>query len=329
MDQSTESWSDGPFNAFFIEFRTYAAGRPVCQPRHATSGQPRMRPDQGVWYHSPPQNSKDRGNVRTADSASRTARIGAGTDPGDRHHRARGRPLPRKTRNPPVRWRGNGKSRQEVAMVSAPARATDGQGLRGGPRRAARGASRRTHGSASVHGRMGHGREPAQPTHGLALPGEHPASRGPGTAGRQEQVCADAGRDWTCRIRAPASCANRAPSRRCRTISFATGFLKPTKSGPFAAGIRREGHSLRQLARRPVRLVDEATRQGASSSCFRSTSRARPRDHYFVEGFMDRDGRVCGMLARRRIRMYPKDFGNSTSTETHPSVGGVERRATA
>lgn len=35
--------------------------------------------------------------------------------------------------------------------------------------------------------------------------------------------------------------------------------------------------------------------------------------HYFVDGFVDRHGRMRGLLARQRLRMYPADFGNSTS----------------
>jgi D-aspartate ligase len=39
-------------------------------------------------------------------------------------------------------------------------------------------------------------------------------------------------------------------------------------------------------------------------------------NHYFVDGFIDRDGKVLGLLARRRLRMYPLDFGNSSYMET-------------
>jgi D-aspartate ligase len=34
--------------------------------------------------------------------------------------------------------------------------------------------------------------------------------------------------------------------------------------------------------------------------------------HYFIDGFVDRFGRVCARFARQRLRMYPPDFGNST-----------------
>ena len=31
---------------------------------------------------------------------------------------------------------------------------------------------------------------------------------------------------------------------------------------------------------------------------------------YLVDGFMDRHGRLCGLLTRRKIRIYPRNFGN-------------------
>jgi D-aspartate ligase len=37
-----------------------------------------------------------------------------------------------------------------------------------------------------------------------------------------------------------------------------------------------------------------------------------PAAGHFVEGFIDRNGRVCAMFARRRLRMYPPRLGNST-----------------
>lgn len=37
-----------------------------------------------------------------------------------------------------------------------------------------------------------------------------------------------------------------------------------------------------------------------------------PSAHYFVDGFVDRRGQVCARFARRRLRMYPLDFGNSS-----------------
>ncbi|PKM05788.1 MAG: hypothetical protein CVV14_14910 [Gammaproteobacteria bacterium HGW-Gammaproteobacteria-4] len=39
-------------------------------------------------------------------------------------------------------------------------------------------------------------------------------------------------------------------------------------------------------------------------------------DHYFIDGFRDRRGNITGVMARRRLRIYPPDFGNSSYCET-------------
>lgn len=41
-------------------------------------------------------------------------------------------------------------------------------------------------------------------------------------------------------------------------------------------------------------------------------------NHYFIDGFVDATGRVVAALARRRIRMFPRDFGNSSYLTTVP-----------
>lgn len=49
-------------------------------------------------------------------------------------------------------------------------------------------------------------------------------------------------------------------------------------------------------------------------------------NHYFLDGFRDRRGAVTGLLARRRLRIYPRDFGNSSYCESIPldDVAGAE-----
>lgn len=52
-----------------------------------------------------------------------------------------------------------------------------------------------------------------------------------------------------------------------------------------------------------------------------------PDQHYFIDGFVDRSGRVKALLSRRRTRMYPTDYGNSTFMESVPLdtvTGAVE-----
>jgi predicted ATP-grasp superfamily ATP-dependent carboligase len=41
-------------------------------------------------------------------------------------------------------------------------------------------------------------------------------------------------------------------------------------------------------------------------------------DHYFIDGFRDRKGDLTGLFARRRIRIYPPGFGNSSYCRSIP-----------
>jgi D-aspartate ligase len=43
-----------------------------------------------------------------------------------------------------------------------------------------------------------------------------------------------------------------------------------------------------------------------------------PTSHVFLDGYVDRSGVMRACLARRRLRMYPPDFGNSTLSVTMP-----------
>jgi predicted ATP-grasp superfamily ATP-dependent carboligase len=97
---------------------------------------------------------------------------------------------------------------------------------------------------------------------------------------------------------------------------FADSFLKPTKSGPFAAvyGPKAVRFQDREDA---LRFVGEASGKGFEMMLQEFIPGPANR-HHFVEGFIDRRGTIRGLLARRRIRMHPAEFGNSSSTETIP-----------
>jgi predicted ATP-grasp superfamily ATP-dependent carboligase len=41
-------------------------------------------------------------------------------------------------------------------------------------------------------------------------------------------------------------------------------------------------------------------------------------DHYFIDGFRDANGTLTGLFARRRWRIHPADFGNSSYCESVP-----------
>ncbi len=98
--------------------------------------------------------------------------------------------------------------------------------------------------------------------------------------------------------------------------AIATSFLKPANSGRFSAiyhvkAVRPQNRAQAQA------LVAEASGRGLELM-LQEFLPGPPTLHYFLDGFMDRHGRVCGMLARRRLRMFPPDFGNSTFTESIP-----------
>jgi D-aspartate ligase len=97
---------------------------------------------------------------------------------------------------------------------------------------------------------------------------------------------------------------------------FQAAFLKPVNSGPFASqyGVK----AIRPRGREHARdLVAEAAGKGLELM-LQEFIPGPPARHHFLDGFIDRRGRVCGLLARRRLRMFPPDFGNSTITESIP-----------
>jgi D-aspartate ligase len=92
--------------------------------------------------------------------------------------------------------------------------------------------------------------------------------------------------------------------------TLSLGFLKPRDSERF---FRRFGMKAFQVRSRDeaARRWHEADREGLTL-LFQEYIPGPPDRHYFLDGFVDRAGRVTAMFARRRLRMYPPDFGNST-----------------
>ena len=94
-------------------------------------------------------------------------------------------------------------------------------------------------------------------------------------------------------------------------LAFRGSFLKPLSSAEFArkhgvkgftVGSRTEALSLLGVLDLPVMLQEYIP--------------GPPTAHYFVEGFRDRTGEICGLLARQRLRMFPLDLGNSSLMES-------------
>ncbi len=93
-------------------------------------------------------------------------------------------------------------------------------------------------------------------------------------------------------------------------------FVKPADSQRFNAAFDAKGvwaHSRdefdaiwRRLDDRGFKLIAQEYIPGAAS------------DHYFIDGFRDASGALTGLFARRRWRIYPADFGNSSYCESVP-----------
>jgi D-aspartate ligase len=92
--------------------------------------------------------------------------------------------------------------------------------------------------------------------------------------------------------------------------AFVGSFLKPRDSQHF---FQRFGVKAFRVAGR-AEAVERLREIGAAgfSVVFQEYIPGPATNHYFVDGFVDRTGQLCAVFARRRLRMYPRDFGNST-----------------
>lgn len=102
---------------------------------------------------------------------------------------------------------------------------------------------------------------------------------------------------------------------------FSRAFLKPRSSARFLERYRVKGLRVASLeeARRRLR---EIAAEGIEVLLQEYVP--GPADHhYFIDGFLDAGGRARALFARRRLRMFPADFGNSTLMESVP-VAEVE-----
>lgn len=106
-------------------------------------------------------------------------------------------------------------------------------------------------------------------------------------------------------------------------------FLKPRDSQRFFARYGVKAWRVTNRADAAARLATLAA-DGVEVVCQEYLPGAAS-DHYFVDGFADRTGRVRAIFARRRLRMYPPDFGNSSCvvsvprTEVADAVAALER----
>ena len=97
---------------------------------------------------------------------------------------------------------------------------------------------------------------------------------------------------------------------------LASSFLKPSDSQAFSRRYRVKGFRVADRAQAGALLRDAA----AASLCLvlQEFIPAHPSAHVFLDGFVDRDRQIRGLLARRRLRMFPPGLGNSTDSVTVP-----------
>jgi predicted ATP-grasp superfamily ATP-dependent carboligase len=88
-------------------------------------------------------------------------------------------------------------------------------------------------------------------------------------------------------------------------------FLKPTDSQRFLAHFGTKGMRVPTAAEARRRLADIVA--AGMSVVLQEYIPGSFTEHYFVDGYVDREGRIKGLFARRRLRIYPPDFGNSTA----------------
>lgn len=105
-----------------------------------------------------------------------------------------------------------------------------------------------------------------------------------------------------------------------------SSFLKPVHSQQFFA----------RFGVKAFRIADKTSAQARLRECIGAGFQVMlqeyipgpPTNHYFIDGFVDRNGVVRALFARRRLRMSPPDFGNSTLMISVPLTDTGDAAAT-
>ena len=99
-------------------------------------------------------------------------------------------------------------------------------------------------------------------------------------------------------------------------------FLKPYDSQSFFRKYGVKGMWLRGAMESWPPAVREVLRSGGVVA--QEYVPGPPSNHYFIDGFALEGGQVTARLVRRRLRMYPTDFGNSSYMVTVPEDEAAE-----
>jgi predicted ATP-grasp superfamily ATP-dependent carboligase len=106
-------------------------------------------------------------------------------------------------------------------------------------------------------------------------------------------------------------------------------FLKPTDSQQFLAHFGTKGMKVPTVEEARERLREIVA--AGMSVVLQEYIPGSFTEHYFIDGYIDRAGKIKALFARRRLRIYPPDFGNSTAMisvplgETAQAVDSVRR----
>ena len=97
---------------------------------------------------------------------------------------------------------------------------------------------------------------------------------------------------------------------------FEAGFLKPRDSMAFveAFGVKAFDFQGREGAEAFLRRAEDAGQEMLLQEYIPGGA----DQHYFVDGYVDRHGKLAVRFARRRYRIFPPRFGNSTAVESVP-----------
>ena len=97
-----------------------------------------------------------------------------------------------------------------------------------------------------------------------------------------------------------------------------TSFLKPVQSQQFFARFGVKAFMISGRGRGDAHARLEQCTAAGLEMVLQEYIPGPPTNHYFIDGFVDRDGILKALFARQRLRMSPPDFGNSTMMVSVP-----------
>jgi D-aspartate ligase len=112
--------------------------------------------------------------------------------------------------------------------------------------------------------------------------------------------------------------ANEANLRAVPESGWESRFLKPADSQRFFAKFRMKAFPIAGLEESLTNL--RACDEDGLPMMLQEYIPGSAASHYFVDGFIDRAGTTRALFGRRRVRMFPTDFGNSTLMVSVPEV---------